>query len=1053
MFLVRLFLAGALPSLLLASVALAGARSTRSSHEDRNGKKRIFAYEATDEYTHATKNIDVVVESTPKEKLEEFSPENIPQFLEGRQTNASDFRHSEGNLEVLRHTAYDFPKESAVFFAGVGGVLLMEMMTQYEKNPMALAQQMESLENPVGHFSFFMFMYANRISMSFWPKLIKNPALWSYLGMTVGMLASDITSELLEPMRPCAQDLLKKSSEKKRIMPQSCSKAYKDLVLTDKLLDMAPSLTSMLISSWLAGTIQSKFMQTLTSEAVAQLSKQYLKWEVVNVLEFFAPGGAPTKLGALVLNLLQISLFVGIDHKLSPIVKKNWSNLSKGMGLAQSTRELTDDLLNMKAAGWSESSIPNDGKKCIEKEEKEVCYSGFPKKLYEFREKMAHWRQANMESVRLAHQSWNQKLSKLSALFDGSFDIYSHIINEIINSKQGKFSLVDEGDPYFGIKPLLRDGGQFPTAGFLDGALQAQMLQRERLKVGAKKISEELANYRKGTWFDSALTYLSLASEKQNQPLPPSLQKLARIGELWEAKNENEMFVIVKKFRDDPSQIADSDYEKLRVALALAGEENIFNLMTTPPEERSEEQNQLIAGCSLTWFMRERAKMIEGTRLFGELFESAFGFQKKQVAPIQEIYERIESEVGRPKPLQEPGRSYLRNFALSPQYSRYFELIDYPNNPGHYQLETPAEYFLHQMICGPDAESGDTLVEKSWMSYDQFIPPQIRSTDHSMDAFCRHEAFGVNRTMYSDMIVVRKQSGEKRSFKGVISYLKENIRTNVLDAKGNKNNLKPWWDKNVSPQIDSIFSHYADDYNKVVELFREIVRTKNSDNTNMGPIFNSPVWAIQQEARFYLLVLSELIKDAGVFDEEKEKLWGESQTSLWLSQDLKSYPGSKLPLFSILKFNGPFDLAGMSRMLPRVKPQLSNRGHAGELLAIRHYDYELINLSQLTSMLGTGEKGREHVNELYSASANKLGDLFGQIKALSSDPGVGGKFSQSQKLILEQCLEGLDSLQKELNSYHLIVSLLSRDAQGKVEDNKCHPSQNRVGKFSVDCSD
>lgn len=1050
MILVRFCLIVLINILLSFSLSLAGAKSTHPNWKDKEGKKRIYTYEAIDQYTQEKSEIEVEVKPTPSEKLEKFSPDKIPQFLEGKETDAADIQAQSHPLDVLKHTAYDFPKESAVFFAGVGGVLLIEMLTQYEKNPMAIVQQFESLKNPVGHFSFFMFMYANRISMSFWPKLVKNPALWSYLGMTAGMLASDITSELLEPLRPCAKDLLSKQKPKETLFPKSCTQAYKDLVLTDKLLDLAPSLTSMMISTWLAGTFQNKMMQTLTSETLAQMSRQYLKWEFVNVLEFFAPGGAPTKLGAVVLNLVQISLFVGIDHQLSPYVKKSWNDVSKGLGLANTTRDLTDELLALKESRWQDNAIKVDSQKCIEKEGKEVCFNGFAAKLIEFREKMARWRQGNMETVRMAHQAWNLKLSKLSAMFDGSYDVYNHILNEILNSKQGKYSPIDEGDPYYGIKPLLKDGTEFPSGGYLDGSLQAQVLQRDRLKEGAKKIREEIAKYLKQDIFGSALRFFGV--NPTQKALPPSLQKLQKVAELWEAREENRKFELIKTFRDGFELLDEDQLLELRRALSPIGPDNVFQLLTTPVEERTLEQNDLISNCSLIWFMAERGKMAQGTSLFAEHFQPILGFQQKYSSDIQQVWETIESYVGRPRPDSEPGRSYLRNFSLHPQYSKYFEMIDYPKNPGHYALETPAEYFVHQMVCGPDPENMESLVESSWYNYDQFKPPQIKSKQSLMTEFCRYEPFGVNRIMYTDPIVLSQPNKKQVKYKGIVRYLKENIRPEVLDLENNKNMLKPWWDKFVSPQIDIIFNHYAKDYQPVIDKFRSIVNTKEVSSLNMGPMFNSPVWALQQEARFYLLVINEMAKDFLPTNIEQEQVWGKPISTVWIPEAVKHYPGTKLPLLTLLKTNGPFDLAALTRVLPQVEPKIVNKGNLGDLELVRRIDYLITNLAQLTTMVGGSEKGRQYYNNQFTEAMNSLAKSMANLKSIFSTLD-SDSLLLSQKETLSQSFEGLESLVKELNSYHLVVSLLSRDALGKVDDNNCRTSQNRAGEMSVDCSD
>jgi hypothetical protein len=61
--------------------------------------------------------------------------------------------------------------------------------------------------------------------------------------------------------------------------------------------------------------------------------------------------------------------------------------------------------------------------------------------------------------------------------------------------------------------------------------------------------------------------------------------------------------------------------------------------------------------------------------------------------------------------------------------------------------------------------------------------------------------------------------------------------------------------------------------------------------------------------------------------------------------------------------------------------------------------------------------------------------------------------TESQRTIVDQCVAAMESLQKELKSYQLVVSLLNRAAEGKMEDNNCRVQQNRAGQMTVVCPD
>lgn len=996
-----------------------------------SSKDTSYSVQLTDKRNKETQNLNVTVPTTSNDRLQAYSPKNIPDFLQGQSAGASEMLAHFERSATLKQTAYDFPKESAVFFAGVGGVLLLEMMTHYENNPMAFAQQVESLTNPVGHFSFFMFMYANRISMTMWPKIIRSPALWPYLGMTVGMMASDLSSQVLEPLRSCAKDLLKNHREKNRAVPQSCTNAYQHLVLKNSILEMAPSLTSMLMSSWIAGTVQKALMEGFRSKAFAQVAKSPLVWRSVNVLSYFLPGKVPAKVGATALNFFQISLFVGVDHQLSPLVRKGWADMTQGYSLAKLTDSLTDEFLQLKGNQWV-SPVANSGaKKCIEQDEGKTCYDGFNAQILEFQEKMAHWRQANLEPISIAHGSWSQKLSHLSASLDGSFSVYNHILNSIIESKQGKESPIDRNDSLNGIKPLLPQADQeFPKSGYLDGYWQLQNFRKARLKLGAKKLREMLAE-------------ASGAGQ-----LPPTLQALEKVATLWEAREEGQMLNLLRAFRNGDVEVVSATESQLRRALEPLKGDGVEALLIADASDRSDLQDKQILFSAQVWFDRETEKMSEGVAILANAVKPTLGFAKTFQAPVKKIYDAILEEVGRPEPTSEKGKPYIQGFALHPNFGQFFELMEYPNSPGRFYLRNAAEYMVYQMLCGPEAEAKQSVIKTKWADYDEFFPPMIRQKEAAPVNFCNKDWFGPKHSMYSETISVLKEDGSYQSFDGVFGYLKANVRPSVVDAASSKNNLKTWWDNHVGIQVDGALASYSKDYDKIIKQFRQLTTNRNLSTTNMGPIFNSPLWALQQEMRFYELVLVEMIRDLG--DQRVLGATDLTTSPLKISRDEVLKEGLQMPLFTLLRDNAPTDFGVFSKSFFNKNNQVKFAKPSGDFEVIKRVDVEVNNLIHFITQIQNSKEVTRQANDAYRDASLSLEQAMNELDTLVNSEGMSA-LTAEQRATIEICQDGIKKNIKELNNFRLIITLLSRDGESKRDDNNCRPNQNRVGKISVDC--
>lgn len=101
--------------------------------------------------------------------------------------------------EVIKNKTARFPLESMIFFIAQGAFIAQDMIRNYEKNPMGLANLVNGQGNWVSHFAFYNFMLAAGISGESLRMIIRNPRYGFFtnnMPLVVGSLASSITHDI-----------------------------------------------------------------------------------------------------------------------------------------------------------------------------------------------------------------------------------------------------------------------------------------------------------------------------------------------------------------------------------------------------------------------------------------------------------------------------------------------------------------------------------------------------------------------------------------------------------------------------------------------------------------------------------------------------------------------------------------------------------------------------------------------------------------------------------------------------------------------------------------
>jgi hypothetical protein len=246
-----------------------------------------------------------------------------------------------------------------------------------------------------------------------------------YLGMTVGLMASNIVHEIghFPHLTECA---LKRTN---------CDKAYEawlDYSFKDKVHQWSPGLISMLVS-----TAASGFLEMAIRTTGAQIAKLIGAEIVLSI----SPTGWVARGGRWVYKIAQLAGFVYIDHLIFEPVNSAWQNaVGAGPELHSQSQKLMETI-------EKKTTLDNlNGNLCPTdrlKRSKENCVQDFANQLFEFNKYLQNWQEFNFTPVMMAHQNWIQYLSQLAMEYHQAKSFYFDFVSDNWKAKAQSADSVD----------------------------------------------------------------------------------------------------------------------------------------------------------------------------------------------------------------------------------------------------------------------------------------------------------------------------------------------------------------------------------------------------------------------------------------------------------------------------------------------------------------------------------------------------------------------------------------------------------------------------------
>lgn len=406
-----------------------------------------------------------VVGKTKPSELAEFKPSRLREYF-------SHLRQNSGSIAV--HKIKTFPFEAFTFFVAIGAITTADLVFNYNSNPVAMDQFLAQQKDPVGQMGFAAFMVANGLTSEPLMAVAQSRGaryFIPYLGMSVGMIASNIVHEIghFPGLKECAVGMGRRAVQKagqavaggELADMKDCDKAFEawsKMSLSEKGHEWAPGLFSMVASTAMAGGIEAALNGSVAM-AARMSSAVALRMVAIEMLITVAPGGIVVRGARWTYKIAQLAGFIYLDTVLRAPMVFTWKNaVQLGPQLRDSDQRIGILARRKLSNGWNpETALNAAGRPVCADEKSTNCYNDLDRELLEMQKIMTKWREANMESVLMAHANWSQYLHQLTSQYRVSKQFYFDFVSDLWKKRyelpENYVALMDRPMPLYGVTP------------------------------------------------------------------------------------------------------------------------------------------------------------------------------------------------------------------------------------------------------------------------------------------------------------------------------------------------------------------------------------------------------------------------------------------------------------------------------------------------------------------------------------------------------------------------------------------------------------------------
>lgn len=384
----------------------------------------------------------------------------------------------------------------------------------------------------------------------------------------------------------------------------------------------------------------------------------------------------------------------------------------------------------------------------------------------------------------------------------------------------------------------------------------------------------------------------------------------------------------------------------------------------------------------------------------------------------RQMVQKVFSDLGGPRPVLEPGRGFLFTYEAAPTTGKTLKGTNFYRKVGQFQTPTITDYFVMQMMCGPDSEKAQSSVRQSMGFASVFLPPQIKNGTDSFK-FCE----GPPQISYSENEIYSTPvtTSTNKKYLGMIAYLVNEARTSIVGDQTTPK-FEDWWQEKTETQMQTAFAQFSKSYDEIVvklikgiyepgrsifngrPLIRNPVKTFEAIYTEKGrarqlmggPIYNGAMNAVFQEERVYLKILEEILNPAKEFNVDFANI-------------LQKSPAH--PMTQAIEE----EFAKLNALIKKIKvTKVGDREVVNSELENTDIEKQVTNIQNMITALGRAVG----VSDAVKTKGNA---------APSQQEAPIMNLTENQKMVTVQMLEALQGLATEMMMYGTIANAVSWD--------------------------
>lgn len=377
----------------------------------------------------------VVVEPTPQ-------PENALEILRNEMQMLQSLEQEKHQKDGwFKSTNKRFAPESMTFFAAIGLVTFNSMWIKSHGDPLAMERHILSLKDPIAHVSFYVFMVANGFYIDFRTKgidpLTKAQMMHrlSYQGMAFGSLVSSIVSDFGHSGKMCVDYWIMGRNDEKSVA--ACNQAWKHWTVRNKFQQYFPQIMAMWASQAATEIIDKNMRRSFTKITSTEIAKKYLsKTFLVNTAKkitgadvalTFAGGTWSMKVLRWVGKLTQITMFVAVDHAMSPYTYRPLNNLIRPLMFDFDALAINNYVAAADKINWDNSRIAEANKEVCSVRKPDCLEKRIIEEIENFGVQMQQWREHLNSDAEMDISGWMEMTKKLLNQVSYSYQFYNSL--------------------------------------------------------------------------------------------------------------------------------------------------------------------------------------------------------------------------------------------------------------------------------------------------------------------------------------------------------------------------------------------------------------------------------------------------------------------------------------------------------------------------------------------------------------------------------------------------------------------------------------------------